>query len=165
MSPFPVFGIAVAVLFLCSGSALPNGEFKYVGALKCKACHLKQYNIWKESPHSTAFEKLSKEDRKRDECLSCHVTGLGEETEGKPKLNGVQCEVCHGPGSLYRKPTVMSKVKYKADPETQRQVSIEAGLVLPTEATCTGCHNEKSPNFKGFDFEKAKEKIRHWNLD
>jgi len=34
--------------------------------------------------------------------------------------------------------------------------------VIPDETTCTGCHNSKSPTFKGFDFATAKEKIKHW---
>jgi hypothetical protein len=80
-------------------------------------------------------------------------------------MNTVGCESCHGPGSLYRKVTIMSKSKYKTDPEGQRKLAIEAGLLIPDEATCTKCHNEKSPTFKGFNHEEYLAKIKHWDLE
>jgi hypothetical protein len=36
-----------------------------------------------------------------------------------------------------------------------------AGMIAPTEETCTGCHNEKSPTFEAFDFAEASEIIAH----
>jgi hypothetical protein len=68
----------------------------------------------------------------------------------------VQCESCHGPGSEYRKKTVMADQKK----------AVAAGLVLPEkdEKVCTKCHNKDSPTWdaaKGFDFEAAKKKIAH----
>jgi hypothetical protein len=56
----------------------------------------------------------------------------------------------------------MDKKKFTADPEGTRKEWKAAGLVIPTEATCKGCHNEKSPHFKGFDFKTMSEKIKHW---
>jgi hypothetical protein len=36
------------------------------------------------------------------------------------------------------------------------------GLVTPTAETCTGCHNDESPTFKGeFKFEEMVAKIAH----
>jgi hypothetical protein len=35
------------------------------------------------------------------------------------------------------------------------------GLLAVTEESCTGCHNEKSPGFKGFNFEEMSAKIAH----
>ena len=35
------------------------------------------------------------------------------------------------------------------------------GLVAPDEKLCTGCHNEESPTFEGFDYEKMLKKIAH----
>ncbi|MEM9702955.1 MAG: multiheme c-type cytochrome, partial [Planctomycetota bacterium] len=65
--------------------ASPPRPGGYVGAAKCGECHKKAYAKWLESPHSHAYESLSKGrdsfegtwvDRKLDpECLSCHVTG------------------------------------------------------------------------------------------
>jgi len=38
-----------------------------------------------------------------------------------------------------------------------RDASVAAGLLIPDEATCMGCHNAESPTFSGeFDFEAAK---------
>ena len=36
-----------------------------------------------------------------------------------------------------------------------------AGLVLPDEKTCKGCHNEESPSYKNFDFASFSQKIAH----
>ena len=36
-------------------------------------------------------------------------------------------------------------------------------MVIPTAETCTVCHNDKSPTFKEFDFEKMAAKIAHAN--
>jgi hypothetical protein len=35
------------------------------------------------------------------------------------------------------------------------KLAAAAGLLAITEATCVRCHNEKSPNFKGFKYEEA----------
>ena len=63
------------------------------------------------------------------------------------------CESCHGAGSEYKSMKVMK----------DREASVAAGLVIPTEETCTGCHNDKSPTFKGFDFAEYSAKIAHPN--
>lgn len=156
---------AAAIILAISGLTLAEGGPQYVGAKKCKICHKPQYEIWLNSPHFGAFDKLPPEEQENDECVACHVTGFGKPAAPNTDLKDVQCEACHGPGSLYKKISIMSKAKYKADPEKQRKLSIEAGLVLPDESTCRSCHNEKSPEFKGFDFEEYKAKIKHWDLD
>lgn len=134
----------------------------YVGVSKCKTCHLAQFNIWSKSAHAKAHEVLG-EDAGNPECLPCHSTGLeGPRDPRAGDMSGVQCEVCHGPGSLYKSPMIMSKSRYQRDPEVARKKALAAGLVLPGEKVCTSCHNEKSPTFKGFDFNAYKEKIKHW---
>ena len=164
--PAPAIGIFIALFILILGNPVfPNDAARYSGFTKCKACHLPQFKIWDQSLHKTAFETLSAEEQEKEECVACHLTGHGKEAVGTPDLHGVQCEACHGPGSLYRKLSIMSKSKYQADPKGQRKLAIEAGLVLPDESTCRSCHNEKSPSFKGFNYQEAKEKIRHWDLD
>jgi hypothetical protein len=101
---------------------------------------------------------LTKPPSESEECVKCHATAYGlkpEQVAKKPlKLSdGVQCESCHGPGSKYKKKKTMS----------DRDKSVAAGLWIPDEETCTGCHNDESPLWeeRGFDFEKAKEKIAH----
>ncbi len=111
------------------------------------------------------------------ECVRCHTTGYGkggyeikdtafweQKTErGKPTkevkrmtyLQGVGCEVCHGPGSKYK-----SKKKMKAIFEGK--ISMESlGMILPTEETCKGCHNKESPTFTAFHFEEMFLTINH----
>jgi hypothetical protein len=151
--------------------------FKYVGVKKCKICHKQekygnQYGKWLETKHSKAYEALASEKakeiakekgiedpQKSEKCLKCHVTAYGVSDDLKEKTltleEGVSCEACHGPGSEYKKLNVMKKLT--ADEIEPASV----GLVVPTEETCKGCHNEESPTYKSFDFEKYKAEIEH----
>lgn len=158
--------------------ALPLAAFAghaFVGSEKCKMCHNSpakgaQFKAWSESAHAKAFTALASEEAKKvaaakgiadpqkaPECLKCHTTGHGSPAEmltDKWKAEeGVGCEACHGPGGDYWKMTVM---------KDQAQATT-AGLVIPNEKTCTGCHNEESPTFKGFDFTTYVAKIAHPN--
>jgi hypothetical protein len=157
-----MMGVVVLLASLLAAAASGAASPQYVGASKCKTCHTKENTTWAASPHAKALEKLSAEERKKPECVSCHVTGHGQPAAAGALLDGVQCEQCHGPGSLYKATSIMSKKVYEADPEAAHKKSLEAGLIIPTEATCKGCHNEKSPHFKGFDFKAMSEKIKHW---
>ena len=137
----------LALSLLTIGSVA--GAADYVGAKKCKGCHGKktgdQWGKWESGPHAGAFKKLKPEDQKKAECLECHTT-KGD----KPEM-GVGCEACHGPGSDYKSMKVMK----------DHEKALAAGMVVPDEAVCKKCHNDKSPTFKGFDFAKSKEKIAH----
>jgi hypothetical protein len=64
---------------------------------------------------------------------------------------GIGCEACHGPGSEYKSMKVMKDT----------EASMAAGLVLPPEDHCLQCHNENSPTYKPFDFEKRWAQIAH----
>lgn len=134
----------------------------YIGVKKCKMCHKgakkgEVFEKWEKSPHAKAFETLkAKGEEKNPKCLECHVTGFnaGGYKVGDANaadFEGVQCENCHGPGSEYKKMSVMK----------DKKKSIELGLIIPDEAVCKKCHNEKSPTFKGFDFAKFKAQIDH----
>ena len=163
-------------LFLVLFLALPafaEGTHKYVGAEKCKMCHNSaakgaQFTKWTESKHSKAYAALATEEAKKiaqakgiadpqkaAECLKCHVTGAGapaDQLTDKYKVeDGVECESCHGPGGDYVPMAVMK------DPTK----AAAAGLLTPTEATCTGCHNSESPTFKSFDFASMSATIAH----
>jgi hypothetical protein len=152
--------------------AAPQHEF--VGVATCKMCHHAaskgdQYGKWLASPHAKAYEVLGTDAAKAtaakvglkgnpqeaDECLGCHVTAHGVKAEllgAKYKVeDGVGCESCHGAGGDYKSMKVMK----------DKDAAIAAGLVMPTAETCKGCHNEKSPNFKGFDFAKMFPLIAH----
>jgi len=85
---------------------VPAGTATYVGAEECANCHGKEYAFWKETRHAQAWKTLEDSGKQFDyECTGCHVTGFGApggstmaKTEG---LENVQCEVCHGPGSIH----------------------------------------------------------------
>ena len=145
---------------------------EYAGAKKCKVCHIKIYKSWRETPHAKAMESLEpgvKTEEKRKAgldagkdysndpaCIACHTTG------SSPSFAGIQCEACHGPGKSYSATRIMNKVLWKKDPEKQLKLAREAGLIVkPEEKTCTGCHNEKSPTFKPFDYTQRYETVKH----
>lgn len=153
---------AAAFVALAATVSAQAVDAQYVGAAKCKMCHTNEHKVWMESKHSKAFEALKPEEQKKPECVSCHTTGAGKGAAADADLKGVQCEACHGPGSAYKSMDIMNKAKYASDKEGQHKKSLEAGLIIPDEKTCTGCHNSKSPTFKGFEFASAKEKIKHW---
>jgi len=146
----------VCCMFVWAVVAAQSAKFDYVGTKKCKICHKTQLETWEKQKHAKAWEALNDEEKKNSKCIGCHTTN-------GPEMPNVTCEACHGPGSGYSKPTIMNKAKYKANHEEQHKKAVEAGLVIPTKETCVKCHNEESPTFKGFDYEKYKAKIKHWD--
>jgi hypothetical protein len=132
-------------------------KHEYVGAAKCKGCHLPQYTSWLETKHAKAFDALSAEDKKKAECVVCHVTG--KMADGTV-INGVECEACHGPGSDYKSMKIMNKTKWAADPAGYKKMAVDAGLVYPKEEDCMRCHKKDgNPNFKPLDFATARTKV------
>lgn len=149
----------IAALFLFIGTSFAQ-DYEYIGAKKCKMCHNKpekgeQYKKWTESKHSKAMEVLSDAEKEDPNCTKCHSTAASVDedllTEYITVEEGVSCESCHGPGSVYKNIKIMK----------DREQSIANGLVLPTEEVCLKCHNDESPNFKGFNFEEYVAKISH----
>ncbi|MDD5425557.1 MAG: multiheme c-type cytochrome [candidate division Zixibacteria bacterium] len=157
----PAF-IVICLLFFFVGMTLAQEtakeekkvKYSYVGEAKCKICHKKDntHPTWAETKHAKAWESLKPEDQKKEECTACHSTG--KDADGV-LLTGVQCEVCHGPGSEYRKKSIMEN----------RELAIANGLLIPDEKTCLKCHNEKVPEeFRSkepFDYAKMKTKGVH----
>jgi hypothetical protein len=165
------------ILLICLVLFLGNvisAQSKYIGADKCKLCHNKpatgdQYNKWLKDPHSQAIITLSSQkaldyakkngiaDATKDpKCLKCHSTY----DRIDPKLrggilatDGVSCETCHGPGSIYKSPSVMKNL---AQAKT-------VGLIVPDKQLCLQCHNKDNPFFKEFNFETYSAKIAHPN--
>jgi hypothetical protein len=146
---------------------------KYVGSAKCKICHNspakgEQYKKWSESAHAKAFEILASEKaiavgktlavdkpQESDKCLVCHVTAFGVPADQKDvgfnQIEGVGCEVCHGPGSDYKDMKIMK----------DKAAAMGAGLLIPDVKTCLNCHNEKSPTYRKFVFADAAKLIAH----
>ena len=133
-----VLGFALAI------SSTSFAQPKYIGANGCKMCHNKpakgaQYAQWQKTSHSQAYEKLDDAGKKNDECLKCHSTA-GSVSKGllaSIKVNeGVSCESCHGPGSMYKSASVMK----------DKEKSLAKGMVEPTEETCKACHLGTKPD-------------------
>ena len=151
----------VAALVLIAGNGFA-AEYKYVGAVKCKACHLAEFKACETTKHTKSMDSLKENEKKDPKCLVCHVTGYGKAAAEGSQLEGVQCEACHGPGSGYKSATIMNKVKWKENPEAQKKLAQDAGLIVtPTKEMCETCHNKKSPTFKGFDYAKDLPKVKH----
>jgi len=162
----------IALLALFAGGGLLAQNFKYIGASKCKMCHMKpakgaQYAKWLEGPHANAMKTLSGDKAKEiakakgiadpttdKACIKCHSTigHIDTKLAGSLKItDGVSCESCHGPGSMYKGASVMKN----------RELSIQKGLILPTEEVCVTCHNSESPTDKPFNFAEMAAKISH----
>ena len=161
--------LACMLIFVSSVLLAQN---KYVGASKCKMCHMakgKQYPIWSESKHAKAFETLKGEAALKigkekgiaspstdAKCLKCHATAAVIDASlngGITNAEGVSCETCHGPGSAYKAPAIMKN----------RAEAIKNGMIIPDEKVCLKCHNSESPTFKSFNYATYYAKIAHNN--
>ncbi len=184
--------VFVSVLFVMALFVVKNAnaaDAKYVGAKKCKACHMKWYKAWEKTNMATSIENLKQgvkvaekkaagiedKDYTHDpECLKCHTTGYGKpggfvSIEETPKLANVQCEACHGPGSVFKKQMQKNKKAkaYKVDDLKP------FGFIVPSEdeAGCMTCHGGDSPftdkvdpKYK-WDFKDRLEKThKHFKL-
>jgi hypothetical protein len=132
----------------------------YVGAEGCGMCHRDQYIDWQKSKHAKVFEllkpgerisakKKAKLDPDKDyttdtKCLKCHTTGFREpggftSITDTPTRIGIGCEMCHGPGSEYR------KVHKQKRAEFTRSDVIAAGQKYGSadETVCHRCHEHE----------------------
>lgn len=163
----------------------------YVGQQACRQCHAgpsdsSPFNVWRNSAHSRAYCALFKPEAdlrtrlsgiaeqafETPVCLGCHTTAAtAEDWKKDPAFraeDGIQCELCHGPGSDYASWDVMSN----------RQTADQAGLQMPSEAFCESCHQHKGSHQaemidgkvvfhhpekgkKYFDYETSFRKIKH----
>jgi len=174
-------GVGLGFLLWQAPAAAQTEKPSYIGAEACGKCHKRestgnQLGQWKQSKHAKAYETLATPEAKKlaaekgvadpqkdGKCLKCHVTAYGVDAAlivkpaegeiGFKAEDGVQCESCHGPGSLYKSRKVMKS----------REASVAAGLVIPDEKLCKQCHNPESPGYKPFNYEEAKKKILHPN--
>jgi hypothetical protein len=140
--------IVGVVVVLGAAVAVQAQEHTYVGATKCKMCHKVQHTSWAETTHAKATEraKASTDRAFSADCLKCHATNASEE------LAGVQCEACHGPGSDYKKMSIMK----------DREKAVSNGLLVPTQKTCDGCHTgDDHASKKVFKDERMNKKAIH----
>ncbi len=106
------------------------GQSHYVGVEVCSACHKSEREFWNQTRHAAAYPTLASEHKEFNlDCVSCHVTGYdkpgGSAVVHVEKLENVQCEVCHGPGS-----------RHVDKPDVDKLISI------PEQSLCAAtCHH------------------------
>ncbi|HEU4928541.1 MAG TPA: multiheme c-type cytochrome [Candidatus Krumholzibacteria bacterium] len=118
-------------------AALPtHAAVTFAGAGACQACHAPIFEKWKASPHAHAFERLASQNRQFDrDCTPCHTTGFFKQggfvnASATPHLADVQCEACHGNGSIHAK-----------DPKQKTDTV--------AKTSCRICHTaEQTPDFE-----------------
>lgn len=146
--------------------ALPNEAF-FVGANVCKGCHLESFNFWEKSiisqdaidmdgkkitrrvGHSKAWKTLTDIKKEHDRtCIGCHSIGFMQKggyckTAEADKFANVQCEACHGAGSLHVK--------------TLKREFITRNM---KEDGCRACHHMPHiEKYESFDYEERLKKI------
>jgi hypothetical protein len=114
------------------------GEASYVGIEVCSRCHGAARTVWDKTSHSGAYATLSAQFKEFNlECVGCHVTGYerpgGSTVTHADNLRNVQCEACHGPGSLH-----------VLDPTDKTRL-----LANPPASRCLECHHP--PHVESFD--------------
>ncbi|MFQ5766669.1 MAG: multiheme c-type cytochrome [Acidobacteriota bacterium] len=122
------------------------GVASFVGAEACAPCHSSAMEAWRLSSHAHAFKTLvDKHQDFNEECVACHAVGFGRtggfvNAKATPDLVNVQCESCHGPGSVH--------VEGPAH-----------GFGAAGARSCLGCHDPQ--NSPEFDFYTFWPRIRH----
>ena len=121
-----------------------SGKATYIGVDACTDCHDDARKVWDKTSHATAYPTLQRDFKEYNlDCVSCHVTGYdkpgGSTVTHNEKLKNVQCETCHGPGSLHAR-----------DPSNKALITAS-----PQPGTCLTCHHP--PHVEGFD---PKEKMK-----
>ncbi len=129
-----------------SASAQANADH-YLGYELCARCHKAEYEQWRTTSHSIAWNTLIAVKHDADPaCIGCHVVGYkengGYQSPGdSPRLSGVQCENCHGMGT-----------RHEAYPKSK---------VAFAEQVCTKCHvQERDPEW---NFAAKLPKVIHSN--
>jgi hypothetical protein len=105
------------------------GQATYVGTQECAECHEEAFAFWETTGHAKAYKTLSDDFKEFNlDCVSCHVTGYerpgGSTVTFVENLKDVQCEECHGPGSLHAKS------------EDTDQITLR-----PAQDLCQKCHH------------------------
>jgi hypothetical protein len=110
------------------------GRAHFVGTAACASCHVAAQAFWKKTVHAQAWKTLVDAGKQADyKCVSCHLTGFGEVGGSSlgytRKLESVQCETCHGPGSLH-----------VTGAGNEEPLAIRRDT---PETVCLGCHTEQ----------------------
>lgn len=192
----PQFFALIAFLIIVGGTDIlkseENPNAKYVGVSKCgsSGCHGNaklgnQMAKWEESGHGKATTDLDSKKAKEyaaklkiadpmkaDLCMSCHVTAHGVPEDRLLETftgdQGIECEMCHGAGSLYLEP-------HKKKDRTMADLVSKGLRPLKTEKdikdNCMRCHGATDkwekiktsghPKLDKVPFDEALKKTKH----
>ena len=106
-----------------------------IGSKSCQNCH---DNVHSSDPHANAMKSLTRKERKKGTCVSCHATqkimGPKSKTVSDYRVeDSVGCESCHGPGT-----------EHVDNPTKENIVGLgESCPECVLEALCTSCHTNK----------------------
>jgi len=126
-------------------SSADDSPDRFLGAALCLRCHQAEYDQWKTTSHSVAWQTLV--DVKKDatpDCVPCHVVGYEQpggfrSASSTPDKVNVQCENCHGLGTDH-------------DAFNSHEV---------TESACIVCHH--GDNDPDWNWDKKMPLIAHTN--
>jgi len=110
----------------------------YVGRIRCRDCHASIDDEYAQQDMGDNAET----PMKGANCQACHVTGYGkpggfDPANPDPKLDGIGCENCHGPGSKH----------VAASTTEERKANITR--TPPAEQACWGCHGDRLKHADG----------------
>ena len=126
----------------------------YAGEALCVRCHFRHTRLWKETAHVGAVDKVPARYKDDATCVACHATGAGQQggyvtIEKTPKLAGVQCEACHGPGADHAALARANEDKLD-DVEIERK--LKAFFTRDVRVSCVRCHlmdgHKEHPEFE-----------------
>jgi len=124
-----------------------EGKAGYIGISQCETCHAEEKAFFDKTDHARAYATLEKKFVEFNlDCVGCHVTGYGRPGGSTvthvEDLKNVQCETCHGPGSLHAKePKKAGLITRKTEPKS----------------CVSECHHP--PHVEGFDPVAKMERI------
>ena len=146
----------IAYLNLRAAGAVPlpgPGEAAFAGEKVCLACHKDTAGFATADPHGKAWATLERDGKTRDlDCVPCHVTGYGKAGGSNlghlENLMGVQCEACHGAGSLHV--------------EAERAGKSGHIVASPGAELCESCHTlVHAPRFSFEEYRKRLIQAGH----
>lgn len=137
--------------------AMASKKYSYAGNTKCRLCHRDFFLGRKADAHDHAYEKLvaaKPQHADNPRCLTCHTTGHGVRTGFKnmkrsAKLANVQCEGCHGPGSVHIKLQVAKMPDGGVNQIDRNSGDVAGGFLAGTDKPeilkkmCKSCHTER----------------------
>ena len=136
--------LLLLILLMNTPETCAEPSATYVGWKNCETCHPEIAGSWQNTRHAKAIESLKKSKQETlPACVKCHVTGYEKDggfidNELTPEMAGVQCEVCHGPGSDHVEIWEEVYPKKTLTPEQQGR----AQLPIPNVDNCLKCHQQ-----------------------